>query len=135
MNQYLIDSNILIHILAGDLPERTYSIVREICNQSFLVSIISKIELLGWRNGTPDGLAMARNLLLEADIISLSDPISDIAINIRQKKAIKLPDAVIAASAIFLNATLVTRNIKDFDGIEGLFLLNPFDMSAQFESE
>jgi len=78
---------------------------------------------------------MARNLLLEADIISLSDPISDIAINIRQKKAIKLPDAVIAASAIFLNATLVTRNIKDFDGIEGLFLLNPFDMSAQFESE
>ena len=135
MNQYLIDSNILIHILAGDLPERTYSTVREICNQSFLVSIISKIELLGWRNGTPDGLAMARNLLLEADIISLSDPISDIAINIRQKKAIKLPDAVIAASAIFLNATLVTRNIKDFDGIEGLFLLNPFDMSAQFESE
>ncbi len=78
---------------------------------------------------------MARNLLLEADIISLSDPISDIAINIRQKKAIKLPDAVIAASAIFLNATLVTRNIKDFDGIEGLFLLNPFDMSAKFESE
>jgi len=78
---------------------------------------------------------MARNLLLEADIISLSDPISDIAINIRQKKAIKLPDAVIAASAIFLNAALVTRNIKDFDGIEGLFLLNPFDMSAKFESE
>lgn len=51
------------------------------------------------------------------------------------KKPNKLPDAVIAASAIFLNATLVTQNIKDFEGIEGLFLLNPFDMSAQFESE
>ncbi|OQA54410.1 MAG: PIN domain protein [Euryarchaeota archaeon ADurb.Bin294] len=108
MNQYLIDSNILIHILAGDLPERAYSIVREICNQSFLVSIISKIEIPGWKNGTPDGLAMARNLLLEADIISLSDPISDIAITIRQKQAIKLPDAVIAGTAIFLDATLVT---------------------------
>ncbi|NLL09888.1 MAG: type II toxin-antitoxin system VapC family toxin [Methanomicrobiales archaeon] len=104
----MIDSNILIHILAGDLPERAYSIVREICNQSFLVSIISKIEIPGWKNGTPDGLAMARNLLLEADIISLSDPISDIAITIRQKQAIKLPDAVIAGTAIFLDATLVT---------------------------
>jgi predicted nucleic acid-binding protein len=51
---------------------------------------------------------MARNLLLEADIISLSDPISDIAITIRQKQAIKLPDAVIAGTAIFLDATLVT---------------------------
>ena len=127
MTEYLIDTNILIHILAGDLPDQTYSIVRDICNQSFLISIISKIELLGWRNSTHDGLAMARNLLKEAEIISLTEPISEVAINIRQAQSIKLPDAVIAASAIFLNATLVTRNVRDFNGIEGLSLLNPFD--------
>ena len=127
MTEYLIDTNILIHILAGDLPDQAYSIVHDICNESFLISIISKIELLGWRNSTPDGLAMARNLLKEAEIISLTEPISEVAINIRQTQSIKLPDAVIAASALFLNATLVTRNFRDFYGIKGLYLLNPFD--------
>jgi len=37
-----------------------------------------------------------------------------------------LPDAVIAASALSLNAILITRNEKDFDGVSGLVVYNPF---------
>jgi predicted nucleic acid-binding protein len=39
---------------------------------------------------------------------------------------ISLPDAVIAASALSLDATLVTRNENDFARVLGLKVLNPF---------
>lgn len=63
----------------------------------------------------------------EAEITLLSDQIADFAITLRQNSSIRLPDAVIAATALYLKATLVTRNVKDFRGIEGLSLYNPFE--------
>ncbi|WP_319578386.1 PIN domain-containing protein [uncultured Methanospirillum sp.] len=99
MVSYLVDTNILIHILAGDIPAGAYSRMNEIYSSGFSISIISKIELLGWRGNTPDGLAVARELIHEAEIISLSDQIADIAITLRQNTSIRLPDAVIAATA------------------------------------
>ncbi len=127
MNQYIIDTNILIHILVSYLPEKSHDCIKDICARSFCVSIISKIELLGYRGETPDGLSIAREFLQNADIIPLSDSISEITINLMQNHSIRLPDAVIAASAFYLNAILVTRNVKDFIGIEGISIFNPFD--------
>lgn len=48
MNKCLIDTNILIHILAGDIPSDAYSKMSEIYSGGFSISIISKIELPGW---------------------------------------------------------------------------------------
>ncbi len=126
MKQYLIDTNILIHILAGDVPDKTQEFLEEICSYPFYLSIISKIELLGWRGTTPDGLILARELIKESTIIPLTDSIADIAISLRRSHAIKLPDAVIAATAMDSDLMLVTRNIKDFRDIEGLSVINPF---------
>jgi predicted nucleic acid-binding protein len=44
-------------------------------------------------------------------------------IQIRKKYSIKLPDAIIAASCIVTNCSLITNNIKDFDHIAGLQLI------------
>jgi predicted nucleic acid-binding protein len=38
-------------------------------------------------------------------------------------------DSLIVATAIAQGATLVTRNVKDFDGIEGIVTVNPFEES------
>lgn len=48
-------------------------------------------------------------------------------IEIRKKYKIKLPDAIIAGTALTYSLTLVTRNTKDFDKIEGLSVINPHE--------
>ncbi|MEK7257684.1 MAG: PIN domain-containing protein [Bacteroidota bacterium] len=44
----------------------------------------------------------------------------------RQFKSIKLPDAIIAATALTHQLTLLTRNVSDFSKIPGLTVVNPF---------
>ncbi|SEL54091.1 hypothetical protein SAMN05421740_106223 [Parapedobacter koreensis] len=48
-------------------------------------------------------------------------------IALRKKRKIKLPDAIIAATAIVQKCTLITRNIQDFSNIKGLRLINPHE--------
>jgi len=50
-----------------------------------------------------------------------------LTIDLRRKYKIKLPDAVIAATALYYDLILVTRNEKDFEGIKGLEIYNPFE--------
>ena len=54
--------------------------------------------------------------------------IIETTISIRQKHKIKLPDAIIAATAIVYGLTIATRNISDFKNIEGLNCINPWDL-------
>ncbi|MDP3007992.1 MAG: PIN domain-containing protein [Methylococcales bacterium] len=60
-----------------------------------------------------------------ATIIKLTDEIVQRVIDIRQERRIKLPDAIIAATAIYQGAILVTRNTKDFKTFD-LETYNPF---------
>ena len=51
--------------------------------------------------------------------------ITEKTIEIRKQAKIKLPDAIIAASALVNNAVLVTANVKDFKMIDGISIINP----------
>lgn len=93
----------------------------------FRSQLYPKLNCRDGKNNTPDRLATARELIQEVDIVPLSDQIADIAINLRQYYPVRLPDAVIAATAIHMRAILVTRNVKDFRGIEDLSMYNPFE--------
>jgi hypothetical protein len=55
-----------------------------------------------------------------ASIFDLSADIVNKTINIRQKQKIKLPDAVIAATALCNGLILISRNTTDFKNIVGL---------------
>ncbi|WP_407654665.1 PIN domain-containing protein [Arcicella aquatica] len=52
----------------------------------------------------------------------------DITINIRQEYKVKLPDAIIAATALAKDLTLISRNLKDFHGITDLKFINPYEL-------
>ena len=56
----------------------------------------------------------------------MDDNITSKAIELKRRVKIKLADAVIAATALLNNLKLVTKNVDDFKGIEGLELENPF---------
>ena len=63
-----------------------------------------------------------------AIVHELSDDIVDGTIEIRKHHKTKLPDAVIAATALVNKLTIITRNTKDFIRIEGLEMLNPYEI-------
>ena len=61
-------------------------------------------------------------------VIDLNDSIVNQTIAIRKMHKIKTPDAIIAATALNLDLTLVSRNKSDFDKIPNLKLINPHEI-------
>jgi len=119
---YLIDSNILIEFTGKLLPETACDLLAAIIDKDFNISFISKIEVLGHHTANQAW----RNFIHQAIIIMPDEDIIEQTIQIRKQHKIKIPDAVIAATAIVNNLTLLTRNTTDFKNIENLATDNPW---------
>lgn len=124
---WLFDSNIIIYRLNDRLSPAAELVVSRFLEGQVYVSVISRIEILGWRGHTDESRTMTETLLSYFTEISLNEPIVQATISIRRNNAIRLPDAIIAASALSLGLPLVTRNVQDFEKVEELTLINPFE--------
>jgi predicted nucleic acid-binding protein len=122
--RYLIDTNCILDFSNGKLPEKAKLFLALVIDEQPCISVINKIELLGFSIVSNDVL----ELVDSSSVISLTDEIVNQTILIRKAHKIKLPDAIIAATALFFDLTLVTRNMADFKLIKGLKLLNPWDL-------
>lgn len=122
----IIDTNILIYHLAGALNNKAEAVFTESLKSGSHISIITRIELLGWRKHSPASLVAAEELLQAVAEISLSEEITQMCIHFRRAYPIKLPDAIIAATACHTGLPLMTRNTADFGPIPELRWLNPF---------
>ncbi|AHF91250.1 twitching motility protein PilT [Opitutaceae bacterium TAV5] len=91
------------------------------------MSVVSRIEVLGYHRITSEELADLQLFLAEATELSLDDEVVTRAIAIRQQRNTGLADAIIAATALAYDWELVTRNVDDFRHVPGLKLINPFD--------
>ena len=63
-----------------------------------------------------------------AILLTIDEAVIDKTISIRQAKKIGLGDAIIAATALQHNLKLMTHNTKDFKDIEGLQLIDPYEL-------
>jgi predicted nucleic acid-binding protein len=124
---YLVDTNILIYYFNNDIPEHSVDKIEEIFHHHFNISIITKMEFLGFGGHNEESFKQAKSFIANANIIGLDEVISDRGIDIRRSHNIKLPDAIIAATAIENALVLVTRNIDDFKNTS-VELYNPFDI-------
>jgi predicted nucleic acid-binding protein len=122
---YLIDTNILIYHINEDIPPGSRSELKQIFKDHFNISVITKMEFLGFKKHTEKSFKESSKFLENADVIGLDDEIVDIVISLKREINIKLPDAIIAATAKKNQWTVVTRNDKDFEGTE-LKIYNPF---------
>ncbi len=125
MIKYLFDSNILIYHLNGQLNRQGTDLLAIGLAGEGAYSTISKIELLGFKQTTSQD-KQARLLLSSLQELELMATIAEQTIQIRKSRKLKLPDAVIASTAIVHQLTLITRNTSDFDCIESLNIINPF---------
>jgi len=126
--QFLIDTNILIYFFDGKLTDKQRKTVIELFETSFNISVISKIEFLGFKDFFDnEKYENAKEFVNNANIIPLSDDLIDKIIEIKQQWNLKLGDAIIGATAIANSCTIVTRNQKDFEKVAGLKIINPLN--------
>lgn len=123
--QYLIDTNAAIDYLNNQLPNIAASLLDE---ETLSMSVITRMELLAWRKADVKEIAIIEAFIKNATVYNLDEAVILKGIEVRKNYSVKLPDAIIAATALVFNYTLVTRNIADFKNIPSLDLLNPWDM-------
>lgn len=118
----LLDSNILIYA-AQPAHRALRGLIRD---RDCSVSVISRIEVLGFHRLAPDERIALETLFGAMEVFPLSEAVTLEAIRLRQRRSMTLGDAVIAATALVQARTLATRDTPDFDGIPGSTVWNPF---------
>ena len=121
-NKGLVDSNILIY-LSNELLEISDLFEKY---DELLISRITHMEVLGYNFTSEEDEEWVKRLISKFQILEIDHQIGEMTIGIRKKKKIKLPDAIILATAKFNKCELVTANEKDFQGIDaGVVIFNP----------
>ena len=100
---WVLDTNISIYHLGGDLAQ-------PLPTDDVLISIITEIELLSYPSLAPDEEGRVVEFLSSLAIVGLTPEVRDAAIEIRRSHNVKLPDAIIAGTAIALDAVLLTND-------------------------
>ncbi len=126
--KYLLDSNTVIDYIGRQHPDKSRLWLNQVIDEEINVSIITKIEVLSYNPEEDDNYQVLVDFFDVAHIFDLTDNIVYKTIQIRQKQRIKLPDAIIAATALVHDLIVVTRNTKDFINIEGLEVINPYEI-------
>lgn len=125
--QTLIDTNVWIDALAGNLSKDAFLKI-SVEAQWAGYSAITRLELFGFPGLREVDERKIREILLPFEEVAVSSVIIDKAILIRKKARIKVPDAIIAASALVNGCNLITRNIQDFKSIADLQIVDPFTL-------
>jgi len=122
--RYLLDTNTILDYMGNKLPNKSRSALDYIIDNEINISVINKIELLGFAKIEQDLF----DFVSCSNICPMSDEIVEKTIEVRLLFKIKLPDAIIAATALHFGFILVTNNTKDFKHISGLTVLNSHKM-------
>jgi len=119
----LIDSNIIIYASQVEYPQ----IEQFIREHDIAVSAVSYVEVLGYHRLTEESRLFLEEFFRIVEVLAISQAVLDRAVTLRQIRRMSLGDAIIAATALVYDRTLVTRNIEDFQWITELSIVNPFE--------
>jgi predicted nucleic acid-binding protein len=108
-NNFLLDTNTIITLLKGTTEiKKNLSLTEQ---NDLFISIITRMELLAFPGLTAEDEEYIRDFLnRNVSVVSINNYIETEAIKIRKTGGLKLPDSIIAATAIALNTTLLTND-------------------------
>lgn len=113
-DRIVVDTSLIINLFNG-----IEEVQELITDRNLFVSIISEIEVLSFPNITTKDSELLKSFLSECYIVDIEPAIKEITIDIRSRFKVKLPDAVIAATAIYFDLPLFTMD-KGFKKIADL---------------
>jgi len=102
--KYIADTNCFIYLLDEN------PIILPFLGDNWAFSYITEIELLSKKGITKDEDILIREMLSSCYKINHSQVLSELVIALRKDNNIKIPDAIIAASALSLNLPLITAD-------------------------
>lgn len=94
-------------------------------DEESIISFITEIELQAWNPPNPSDLQIYNEFVSASSILGISDKIIKTTIDVRKNYKLKVPDAIIAATALVNDFTLISDNDKDFSRIPELKYVNP----------
>lgn len=113
-NNIFLDTNIILYLLNGD------DTLAEIIHRKQV--FISEIELLSFKEITPKERLAIKKFIDDCTIIDINEKIKELSIECRINNSIKLPDAIIASTATYISAPLLSAD-KNFRKIKDLSLI------------
>ena len=120
----VFDSSTLILFLNDALPEGAVDLLHQSAQAgNAFISAIVRAEVLAWRGHTEASLNAARALMDVCHLVPVGAAVADEAARLRRDTGLKLPDALIAATALLQPAMLVTANGRDFRRVPALLLI------------
>jgi len=124
----MLDSNTVIDYIGCLHPEKARQWLNHLIDEEINASVITKIEVLPFNPNKDDNYPILVDFFEAANVYELTSDIVSKTIQIRQKQKIKLPDVVIAATAVVFKLVLVSRNAKDFKNIQDLEVIDPYGL-------
>ncbi|MEH2410951.1 type II toxin-antitoxin system VapC family toxin [Nostoc sp.] len=101
----LLDTNVVLYFLGGRL-------VNPLPSGQYLISVITEIELLSYPSLSLEEETQIIDFLNKITIIGIDSNIKNLTIAFRKQYKLRLPDAIIVATAKSLNATLFTNDVR-----------------------
>jgi predicted nucleic acid-binding protein len=115
VTRILLDSDVLVDHLRGHRR-------LVVGNDELHVSAVTRAELFAGRATEERRI---RRLLAPMTGLPVDAAVAERGGRLRRSTQLRLPDALIAATALEHRLTLVTRNMRDFEGVKGLRLRSP----------
>lgn len=126
--KYLWDTNTAIYYLQQQFPSSAEQFIDStLSDSSPAISAITEIELLCWKTAIEKDWEVLHNFINDSLVFELEKDIKLKRADIRKAHKIKLPDAIIAVTALIHDLTLLTRNVSDFKNIDELDIINPHE--------
>lgn len=101
--RFVLDTNIILYFLGDRLADPFPS-------GSYAISVISELELLAYPGLVSTEEQRVRAFLADIPVTDLTPTVKQHAVDLRKRYGLKLPDAIVTATALALEATLLTND-------------------------